>query len=123
MRSCASAYGYPAVSVTRPEHGIGLLPDDGGLEGLDRFLQALAVARRAVLILDREDVVLADHPRARDEVVPPPLAVAVADRAEHPTSREDIAAALHVEVALNAGVDRVDLRVLGVDMENRALRA
>src|SRR3569833_373579 len=107
-------------SVLRPEHVTGLLRDDGGLERLHRLGDAFFLRHQAVLMLDRQHPVKADGALRRDEVLPPGNVVAVADGAEDPRTMQDVAVGFDVEVAVDSRVDRVDARVLGVDMEDRA---
>ena len=70
-------------------------------------------------MLDGEHVIVADHPQIGNEVTPPGQGMAIADRSEGPGPVQDIGIRFGVQGPVDAGVVRVNARVLGVDMEDR----
>src|SRR4051812_35094661 len=65
-------------------------------------------------MLDRKDVIIAEHAQRRDKLGPPLIRVTVADRAENPGAVALIRVLLGVKHARLRQVGVVDLGVLGV---------
>ncbi len=73
-------------------------------------------------MLNRKHPVVTNHAQVGNKVVPPSLVVPVSNRAEYPTTLTYLSIRFHVQVAVDAAVDRVDARIFGVNMEYGALR-
>src|SRR5690242_15277279 len=95
-----------------------LLFHDDAVEETCRLGQSLFRRQQAVLVLDGEHVVVAEHAQRGGELLPPLLAVAVAAGAEDPGAVALVGIRLGIEHAGEGQVAVVDLGVLGVHVED-----
>src|SRR5438093_714635 len=115
-----SSVSRSAPDPLRPPDLRATLARDQSLEQLDALAEALVDREQQVLVLHAEHVVVPDGSEGADEVTPHLLALAVADRSERPCAIEDLAVVLGIEDAVARDVAAVDVRVLRVDVEDRA---
>src|SRR4051794_27794949 len=101
-----------------PPHRGRLFAERRRLQCRRRAPEAVERRGQAVLVLDREHVVVADDPERRSEPLPEQQVVAIADAAEDPAPLRDVAVGLEVEDAVDRGVVRVDRGVLRVNVED-----
>src|SRR5690606_31739891 len=110
----------PPHSPLRLKPGLAtLLGEDQLAQRRDALLQPLFERHQAVLMPHAEHVVIADEPQIADKVLPEAEVMPVADRAEDPRAVKLVSVGLGVEHAVDLRVERVDLRVFGVDVEDR----
>src|SRR5436305_1924075 len=89
----------PAPLTLDPPGGGRLLADHDAVEERGGFRQSFFGRQDAVLMLDREHVIVAEHAERRDEFAPPLLAVAVAAGAEDPRAMALIGVTLGIQHA------------------------
>ena len=97
-----------------------LLANHDAVEESRGLGQALLGREQAVFVLDREHEIVAKHAQRGDKLVPPLGAVSVAARAEDPAAIALVGVGLGIEHAGARQVDRVKLRIFGVDVEDGA---
>src|ERR1044071_7697073 len=94
-----SGSGRPSARILDPPRGGRLLARNDAVEERGGAGEALLRRKQAVLVLDRENVIVAEHAQRRSELLPPLLAVAVAAGAEDPRPVALVGVALGVEHA------------------------
>src|SRR6202011_3516746 len=92
--------------------------DKNVAQEFDRFLDAFQRGQHRVLVLDAENVVVSDRSEDGDQLPPPQLAMAVAQRDVVPGAALEAIAGRRFDDTVYAGDHGVDPRVLGVEVIN-----
>ena len=107
------------AGIFDPPWGAGRIADNQVVKEIGGLGEAFLGRHQRILMLNGEHIVVAVHAQRADEFLPPLGAVTVAAGAENPGTMLFVGVQLHIKHAGAGQVDGIDLRILGVDVENR----
>src|SRR5580658_8023467 len=107
-------------SVLDPPSSFRLLTNHDAVEKAGGLGQTLLRREQAVFMFDRQRGIVAEHPQRRDKLAPPLGPVTVAASTENPAAVALMSVRFRIEHASAWKVGWVNLRVLGMDVEDGA---